>query len=154
MLLLTIPYEIQTAVKNESSLTGKPVRQILLDKLRRETVEKDFSPELKNNLLKLNEIKSLKRNWNGNKAKPIAKYLVNKTKYLIINLNKQPQIFPTANDSIQLEYDGENKSYLEFQVTKKNQISYYKVDKNGNEDAGLLPATSFAINNFVKEFYD
>lgn len=154
MLLLTIPYEIQTAVKNESSLTGKPVRQILLDKLRRETVEKDFSPELKNNLLKLNEIKSLKRNWNGNNAKPIPRKIINKTKFLLINLDRQPQIFPTANDSIQIEYDGENKSYLELQVTKKNTLSFYKVDKFGKETEGAIPVSSSSINTLVEEFYE
>ena len=154
MLFLTIPYEIQTVAKNESSLTGKSVRQILLEKLRGETVEKTFSPELRKNLLKLDEIKSLKRNWNGNKAKSISKRIINKTKFLIINLEQQPQLFPTANDSIQIEYDGENNSYLELQVTKNNNISYFKIDKKGKETSGIIPVSSFALNALVKEFYE
>lgn len=153
MFFLTIPYEIQTIAKNESSLTGKSVRQILLEKLKGETVEKTFSPDLKKNLSKLNEIESLKKNWNGNGAKAISKKLVNKTKLLIINLDKQPQIFPTANDSIQIEYDGENNSYLELQVTQKDVLSFYKVDKAGNESTGMIPVSSFAINNLVEDFY-
>ena len=154
MLILTIPYEIQSVVKTESSLTGKSMRQIVLEKLRGETVEKTFSPELKKNLLKLDEIKSLKRNWNGNKAKPITKKIVNKTKSLIINLEKQPQVFPTANDSIQMEYDGDNNSYLEFQITKENILSYFKIDRNGKETSGIIPVSSFALNALVKEFYE
>ena len=154
MLILTIPYEIQSVVKTESSLTGKSMRQIVLEKLRGETVEKTFSPELKKNLLKLDEIKSLKRNWNGNKAKPITKKIVNKTKSLIINLEKQPQVFPTANDSIQMEYDGDNNSYLEFQITKENNLSYFKIDRNGKETSGIIPVSSFALNALVKEFYE
>ncbi len=153
MFFLTIPYEIQSIAKNESSLTGKSVRQILLEKLRGETVEKNFSPELKKNLLELDEIEGLKKNWNGNKAKPISKKIVNKTKTLIINLEKQPQIFPTANDSIQIEYDGENKSYLELQITKHNELSYFKVDKLGKENSGTIPCSSFALNTLVEEFY-
>lgn len=153
MFFLTIPYEIQSVAKNESSLTGKSVRQILLEKLRGETVEKNFSPELKKNLLKLDEIEGLKKNWNGNKAKPISKKIVNKTKTLIINLEKQPQIFPTGNDSIQIEYDGENKSYLELQITKHNELAYFKVDKLGNEISGTIPCSSFALNTLVEEFY-
>ena len=153
MFFLTIPYEIQTIAKNESSLTGKSVRQILLEKLKGETVEKTFSPELKKNLSKLNEIESLKKNWNGNGAKAISKKLVNKTKSLIINLDKQPQIFPTANDSIQIEYDGEKNSYLELQISQKDVLSFYKIDKTGNESTGIIPASSFAINNLVEEFY-
>lgn len=153
MLFISIPYDIQTVVKSESSLTGKSVRQILIEKLRGETVEKEFPPELKKNILKLDEIKSLKKNWNGNKAKPIPGKIVNKTKALIINLDKQPQIFPTADDSIQIEYDGENNSYLELQVTKGNELSYYKVDKSGKETTGSIPCSSFALNSFVEEFY-
>ena len=153
MIFLTIPYEIQSVAKKESSLTGKSVRQVLLDKLRCETIEKSFSPELKRNLAKLEEIKSLKRNWNGNKAKPISKKLVNKTKTLLINLDKQPQVFPTANDSIQIEYDGLKNSYLELQVTKNNELTYFKVDKEGKEITGSIPCSSFALNALVEEFY-
>ena len=154
MFFIPIPYEIQTVVKSESSLTGKPVRQIILEKLRGETIEKSFSAELRKNLLKLDEIKALKKNWNGNKARPISKRLVNKAKSLIINLETQPQIFPTANDSIQFEYDGENNSYLELQVTKKNNLSFYEVDKSGKETTGAIPASSFALESLVKEFYE
>ncbi len=153
MFFLTIPYDIQTIVETESSLTGKSVRQILIEKLRGETVEKEFSQELRRNLLKLDEIKSLKKNWNGNHAKPFSKKIVNKVKTLIITLDKQPQLFPTANDSIQIEYDGINNSYLELQVTKKNELSYFKVDKQGNEKNGNIPCSSFALNALVEEFY-
>ena len=154
MLFLTIPYEIQTVIKNESYLTGKPARQILIEKLRGQTVEKDFSPELKKNMLKLDEIRSLKRNWNGNHAKSISGKIVKKTKSLIINLDKQPQIFPTASDSIQIEYDGENDSYLELQITKGKELSYYKVDKSGKEITGTIPCSSFALNALVEDFYE
>ena len=154
MFFLTIPYDIKTIAKNESSLTGKPIRQILLDRLRGETVEKTLSPELSKNLLKLDEIASLKKNWNGNKSKPMSRKLVKKAKSLIINLEIQPQIFPTANDSIQFEYDGEKNSYLELQITKDNKFSYFKVDKMGRESSGLIPAISFSIDELVKEFYE
>ena len=69
MIYFQIPYEIQTVVKKESSLTGKSIRQIILEKLRGETVDKVFSPELKENLKKLDEISSLKQfksgDWRG-----------------------------------------------------------------------------------------
>ena len=154
MLFSTFPYEIQTIVKKESSLTGKSIRQIVIDKLRNETFEKTFSPEVRNNLLRLDEIKSMKKNWNGNQAKPLSKRLINKTKQLILNLNKQPQIFPTANDSIQIEYDGENNSYLELQVTKKNNLSFFMVDKSGKESTGMIPVSPDAVNSLIKEFYE
>ncbi len=153
MLYFQIPYEIQTVVKKESSLTGKSIRQIVLEKLRGETVDKVFSPELKANLKKLDEISFLKKNWNGNHAKPICKKIIKKSKILVIDLDKQPQIFPTANDSIQIEYDGINNSYLEFQITKKNVMSYYMVDKNGSEKTGNIDYSSSAVNKLVGAFY-
>ena len=153
MIYFQIPYEIQTVVKKESSLTGKSIRQIILEKLRGETVDKVFSPELKENLKKLDEISSLKKNWNGNQAKAIRKKIIKRSKVLVIDLDKQPQIFPTANESIQIEYDGINNSYLEFQITKKNVISYYMVDKKGTEKTGNVNFSSSAVNKIVGEFY-
>lgn len=105
------------------------------------------------NLSKLKEIKKLERDWNGNKARPIPKKVIEKVKTLILNLEIQPQIFPTADDSIQIEYDGDNNSYLELQVTKGNELSYYKVDKSGKETTGSIPCSSFALNSLVEEFY-
>ena len=153
MIYFQIPYEIQTVVKKESSITGKSIMQIILEKLRGETVDKVFSPELKENLKKLDEISSLKKNWNGNQAKAIRKKIIKRSKVLVIDLDKQPQIFPTANESIQIEYDGINNSYLEFQITKKNVISYYMVDKKGTEKTGNVNFSSSAVNKIVGEFY-
>ena len=153
MIYFNIPYEIQSVVKKESFKTGKSVRQIIIEKLWGETIEKNCSPALQNNLHKLDEIKTLKKNWNGNGANPIAKSVIKKIKILIIELDKQPQIFPTANDSIQIEYDGENNSYLELQVNKKRNISYYKIDKYGKEVSGVIPFSVQKINAFVEDFY-
>ena len=100
MLFIPIPTDIQMVVKQESSLTGKSVRQIIMDKLRKETTEKVYSTELVSNLNKLDEIKNLPKNWNGNGAGRIQKKLIKKSKSLLINLDKQPQIFPTANNCI------------------------------------------------------
>ena len=52
MLFISIPYDIKTVVKKESSLTGKSVRQIVIERLRGATVEKIFTPELRKSLLK------------------------------------------------------------------------------------------------------
>ena len=121
-------------------------------KTNKSNVKNSLTPELKKNLSKLDEIKSLKKNWNGNGAKPITKKVINKTKLLIRKLEKQPQIFPTADDSIQIEYDGEDNSYLELQITNKVIISYFKVDKIGNETAGEIPFSSLCVNALIKEF--
>ena len=47
---------------------SEKISEIINDKMA--TIQND-SPELRKNMLKLDEIKSLKRNWNGNQAKPM-----------------------------------------------------------------------------------
>lgn len=153
MLFIPIPSDIQMVVKQESSLTGKSVRQIIMDKLRKETTEKAYSEELVSNLNKLEEIKNLPKNWNGNGAARMQKKLIKKSKSLLINLNKQPQIFPTANNSIQIEYDGENGAYLEFQISNSSSLEFYKVHKDGSEETGHIPCTSFDVNKVLEEFF-
>ena len=66
---------------------------------------------------KLNEILSLNDNWNENGAKKFDKVFVNKIKSLLKYFPYEPEIFPTANNSIQFEYDLENK-YLEIEFFK------------------------------------
>ena len=60
-------------------------------------------------MAKLDEISKLDSNWNGYGAEPISKEIIDKVAELLPNLNKQPEIFQTADDTIQLEYDGENE---------------------------------------------
>ena len=68
-----------------------------------------------------------------------------------MTLANQPQVFPTANNSIQIEYDGENGSYLEFQISNKKAIEYFKVDKQGTECSGSIPYSSYIIEKLVEE---
>ena len=75
---------------------------------------------LEANLIKLEDIKKLKFNWNGYNAKPIPEEIIEKVKKVIIKLgnDKQPEIFPTGRETIQIEYE-----------YKKKEI-YYVVEKN------------------------
>lgn len=151
-MIVAIPYEVQEIVRNESSFTGKSIRRLIIEKLKGETAGKVCSRELLANLRKLDEIQRLPRNWNGNGASRIPKKLVNKAKSLVMSLETQPQVFPTANNSIQIEYDGSDGSYLEFQISKKKELEYYRVDKQGSEFSGSIPYSSYMVEKIVKEF--
>lgn len=153
MFFLKIPYEIQAFLKFEVSLTKRSIRQIVVEKLRGRTIIKSFSPELCKNFFKLEELYLLKRNWDNNNAKPISKKIIKKMKTLIIQLKRQPKIFPTFNDSIQIVYDGENGSYLEIQITKNKNLAYFILNKTKNEASGEIPFSADAINTLVDEFY-
>ena len=90
---------------------------------------------LEQNLLVLNEIKKLKINWNHNKANPFSKELIEKVKRILLTLDDQPYVYPTANDSIQIEWETPTE-YLEYEIYEDGTIN------------------RFYTNNFKKsEFY-
>lgn len=62
---------------------------------------------LEANLIKLEDISKLEYNWNGYNAKPIPKEIIEKVKEVIIKLgnDKQPEIFPTGRETIQIEFE-------------------------------------------------
>ena len=64
----------------------------------------------------LESIQNLKYNWNGNNAKPFSDKLIEKCKKIINILPIQPTIYPTERNSIQFQYELEDKSYLEFEI--------------------------------------
>lgn len=103
------------------------------------------------NLEKLEQIALLQENWDGEGAKPFSSSLINKVREIILRLQNQPEMFPTACDSIQIEYDGIDGSYLEFEISEGEQIKVYAVDKDGNESNYCIKSDS--IDKVVDEFY-
>ena len=68
------------------------------------------------NLERLNGIAQLGDNWDGYGAEPIPCSVINEAQRLISCLSRQPEIFPTGNNSIQFEYDLPDDIYLEFEI--------------------------------------
>lgn len=95
-----------------------------------------------------------KDNWNEHGAKAFNKLHIELCNTLLNMLPYQPEIFPTANGSIQLEYDGHNESYLEFEVFPE-YVAYYLVDKSGNESSSVIDLSSAenTMISMVSEFY-
>lgn len=73
----------------------------------------------------LDQIASLKDNWNDNGATAFSEYIIQRSRDLIKKLDRQPLIFPTANDSIQFEYEKENGDYLEFELFEDGQCKMF-----------------------------
>lgn len=86
------------------------------------------------NVKKLNSFLNLHYNWNGYRAKPFDKNLMEKCVNLIkaSNLQYQPEIFPTGRESIQFEYEKEDGSYLEIEIYS-NRIALLFIDSFGHE---------------------
>lgn len=54
---------------------------------------------------KLNMIKDLEPGWNGNGAGPISPKAIENTKRILNFFSTEPEVFPTACGTIQLELD-------------------------------------------------
>lgn len=100
----------------------------------------------------LDSILKLEKDWNDNNADPFSKILINKCKLIIEDLTVQPDIFPTANDSIQMEYEKDNGSYLEFEIFD-NRIEVFCIDSFGNEREFLADGVE-QMNLEIKKFIE
>jgi hypothetical protein len=102
------------------------------------------------NLKTLSGFKQLPYNWNGNGAVPFETDLLKKSALIIMSLKHQPQIFPTARQSIQFEYQKKNGDYLEFEIFE-NKIIVYSEQAAQEKEYELNSMQE--INDIVESFY-
>ncbi len=105
------------------------------------------------NLNKLDKIAELQDNWNNNDAAAFSENLIRKVKYLVSYLDIQPEIFPTACDTLQLEYDKIDGSHLEIEIGEYIDAEIFLVKSNGDEKFYTIKSDLETINKVVKEFY-
>ncbi len=82
---------------------------------------------------KLDQISSLKHGWNGKNAKIFSSVLIEKVKSLVAISPEEPEIFPTADGNIQLEFSRSDGSYLEISIGLSSTCEIYETDKSGKE---------------------
>lgn len=68
-------------------------------------------------------------------------------------LEIQPEIFPTACESLQLEYDKADGSHLEIELNESENAEVFLVDASGHESIKNISASTEAINKVVNDFY-
>ena len=107
---------------------------------------------IKENLEKIQNISQLKDDWNGNGASAVKDTLIKKMKYLILRLNIQPEIFPTARGSIQFEYEKETGEYLEFELFD-TRLEVLTMGSDGNNYSYDMDIDIEEINKVVDKFY-
>lgn len=105
------------------------------------------------NLDKLYAISMLEHNWNGNGALAIPKELIDKVRSIITALTIQPEIFPTALQTIQLEYDNSRKDHMEIEIGMEETAEVFLVGHNGTESIEKIPSNYNSINERVGMFY-
>lgn len=108
--------------------------------------------KLNENIQRIEQIKTLTENWNGYGANSFSTQLLERVKSIIMNLSIQPDIFPTAQNSIQLEYEKDDGEYLEFEIFENGDIRQFSISSDGaifSKDDVLLEE----IDGVVKYFH-
>lgn len=112
-----------------------------------------ISGEKLENLKKIETIACLQDDWNANGAKAFSAGFITKVRNLIMFLQIQPEVFPTACESIQLEYDKKDGSHMEIELTEHEDAEVFVVDNKGCESIITISAGIEAINKVVSDFY-
>lgn len=112
-----------------------------------------ISEEKLENIKKLEAIAQLEDNWNANGANAFADSLITKVRNLVMFLEIQPEVFPTACESLQLEYDKADGSHMEIELNESENAEVFLVDNNGCERVISISASIEAINKVVNDFY-
>lgn len=110
--------------------------------------------EKANNMEKLEQIAKLENGWDGDGARAFSVALIRTVREIVVSLDKQPEIFPTACDTIQIEYDHEDGSYLEIEISDDGVAKVFSVDCNGEESCSVVEACPQAICKVVSSFYE
>lgn len=105
------------------------------------------------NLNKLEVISKLKQGWNGNGAPAFPATLINKIQMIIEELFIQPEIFPTALQTIQLEFNNSRRDHMEIEIGEADTAEIFIVRYNGEEFYEDISSNSEDINRKVREFY-
>ncbi len=105
------------------------------------------------NLKKLKMIKGLKDGWNGNDAPAFSDLVIDNVCGIIEKIDIQPEVFPTALGSIQLEYDNSRRDHMEIEINDSDLAEIFIVKYSGEEYFESIAATSEEINKRVGEFY-
>lgn len=107
------------------------------------------------NLDRLYDIRQLETDWNGHGSQPISEKVISLSEVIINNILEQPKVYPTGRSTIQMQYELEDRSYLEFEIFEE-KIVCMRVPKRIYTEASVEIIKTMdmdKINMIVKEFY-
>jgi hypothetical protein len=88
----------------------------------------------------LESFRKLEKDWNGYNADPIPTESIDNAldflDYLKENINDliYPEIYPTAQDSVQFEWSGKNEEYLEFEFFPSKVDALLEIKSDSGSD--------------------
>lgn len=170
--ITSIPINVEQLIKSEIQKQLVPIKETqdaLIEQAAELSLERDAIKEEINNLRKIysenyqlkkkinniNTILSFKKfayDWNGNGAEPFSEKIIQKALDFIISseLKYQPNVFPTARQSIQLEYEKSNGDYLEIEIFEDKYSAYSEI---GNEETEYESISFNELIKLINEFY-
>ncbi|MBO7356868.1 MAG: type II toxin-antitoxin system Phd/YefM family antitoxin [Lachnospiraceae bacterium] len=105
------------------------------------------------NLKKIEAIAGLKKDWNGNGAPSFSKKMIRKVTDIVNTLIIQPEVFPTAMGTIQLEFDNSRRDHMEIEITPGDTAEIFTVTYDGRELFDSIPADTEDLNRRISSFY-
>lgn len=108
------------------------------------------------NMQKLEKFRSFEKDWNGDQAETFSLELLARVRNVLNSniLPRQPEIFPLADGSIQMEWEKKNGEYLEITTNTSKTWDVLQLDENENEKGdGKIAADSALIGRLVERFY-
>lgn len=105
------------------------------------------------NLKKLDSIGNLSDNWNGNGATAIPTIVIDKTRKIIEEIPIQPEIFPTALSTIQLEFYNSRRDHMEIEIGASESVEIFIVDYYGSKKIERIFDDVETIAEKVLQFY-
>lgn len=107
-----------------------------------------------NSLRTLENIQKLEKDWNGYGAESFPADVISLSRDIVMILDYQPEIFPTGRQTVQMEYELSDRSYLEIEIYEE-RIKIMEVPQRRYSEAKTfeLPAKEYSkiatvVNNF------
>ena len=79
--------------------------------------------------------------------------IIKKTRALIKALMIQPEIFPTALETIQLEFDNSRHDHMEIEIGRSDSVEIFVAPYDGSDYTETIRGTAASINERVAAFY-
>lgn len=153
VLANNIPEYNNTAIYR-NYIDGVQENELFSEASHTQSVNVRLPKDLEKSIKKIMLISTLKNNWNGNGASAFNKALIQKVIGIVWTLDRQPEIFPTAANSIQLEYEGSKNSYLEIEISESNKAEVFRINKDGSENNFSINDNVETLKGLVNSFYE
>lgn len=106
------------------------------------------------NLARLAAMCDLESGWDGDAGHPISRDLIAFVGGVLLRVGLQPEVYPTSEGGIQIQYEKPDKTYLEV-VFSPDVITGMKVDKGNYESAvftDFMYTSEKAVSDYIGEF--